>query len=54
MIDCGEGAQIGEGFLYEINYVPLQMTEPQLIYESRRTDRRTLLLKVPFSGFLLG
>ena len=30
--------QFGEGLLFEINFIPLQMTEPQLVYESRRTE----------------
>lgn len=30
--------QFGEGFLYEVNHVVLNMSEPQLVYENRRTE----------------
>ena len=45
----------GEGFLYEINYVPLQMTQPQLIYESRRTELLAFPLnhRVETFGFII-
>ena len=31
-------SQFGEGFLFEINFIPLSMTEPQLIYENRNVE----------------
>ena len=45
----------GEGFLYEINYVPLQMKEPQLIYENRRTELLAFPLnhRVDTFGFII-
>lgn len=32
------GSQFGEGFLFEINFIPLSMTEPQLVYENRNVE----------------
>ena len=45
----------GEGILYEINYVPLQMTEPQVVYESRRTELLAFPLnhRVETFGFII-
>ena len=45
----------GEGLLYEINYVPLNMNEPELVYENRRTELLAFPLnhRVDTFGFII-
>ena len=45
----------GEGFLYEINHVVLDMKEPELVYENRRTELLAFPLnhRVDTYGFLI-
>ena len=47
--------QFGEGILYDINFTPLQMTQPQVVYESRRTELLAFPLnhRVETFGFIL-
>ena len=48
-------SQFGEGILYEINYVPLEMTEPEIIYENRNVELLSFPLnhRVRTYGFLV-
>ena len=45
----------GEGLLYDINFTPLQMTQPQVVYESRRTELLAFPLnhRVETFGFII-
>ena len=47
--------QFGEGFLYEVNHVVLDMSEPALVYESRRTKLLAFPLnhRVDTYGFII-
>ena len=47
--------QFGEGILYDINFTPLQMTQPQVVYESRRTELLAYPLnhRVETFGFII-
>ena len=47
--------QFGEGILYDINFTPLQMTQPQVVYESRRTELLAFPLnhRVETFGFII-
>ena len=47
--------QFGEGFLYEVNHVVLDMSEPTLVYESRRTELLAFPLnhRVDTYGFII-
>ena len=48
-------SQFGEGILYEINYVPLVMSGPEIIYESRNIELLAFPLnhRVRTYGFLI-
>ena len=48
-------SQFGEGILYEINYVPLRMTSPEKVYESRNVELVAFPLnhRVETYGFLI-
>ncbi len=48
-------AQFGEGILFEINYVPLEMSGPELIYESRNVELMAFPLnhRVETFGFMI-
>ena len=48
-------SQFGEGILYEINYVPLEMSGPEIIYESRNVELLAFPLnhRVITYGFLI-
>ena len=48
-------SQFGEGILYEINYVPLEMSGPEVIYESRNVELLAFPLnhRVATYGFLI-
>ena len=47
--------QFGEGFLYEVNHVVLDMSEPKLVYENRRTELLAFPLnhRVDTYGFII-
>ena len=47
--------QFGEGFLYEVNHVVLDMSEPAIVYESRRTELLAFPLnhRVDTYGFII-
>ena len=48
-------SNFGEGFLYEVNHVVLDMNQPQLVYENRRTELLAFPLnhRVDTYGFLI-
>ena len=48
-------SNFGEGFLYEVNHVVLDMKQPQLVYENRRTELLAFPLnhRVDTYGFLI-
>ena len=48
-------AQFGEGILFEINYVPLEMSGPELVYESRNVELLAFPLnhRVETFGFMI-
>ena len=47
--------QFGEGFLYEVNHIVLNMSEPQLVYENRRTELLAFPLnhRIDTYGFII-
>ena len=47
--------QFGEGILFDINFTALEMTEPELVYENRRTELLAFPLnhRVNTFGFLI-
>ena len=47
--------KFGEGLLFDINFVPLQMTSPELVYENRTAELLAFPLnhRVPTFGFLI-
>ena len=47
--------QFGEGFLYEVNHIVLDMTEPVIVYENRRTELLAFPLnhRVDTYGFII-
>lgn len=47
--------QFGEGILFDINFIALEMTEPELVYENRRTELLAFPLnhRVNTFGFLI-
>ena len=47
--------QFGEGLLFDINFTALEMTEPELVYENRRTELLAFPLnhRVNTFGFLI-
>ena len=47
--------QFGEGFLYEVHHIVLDMSEPALVYESRRTELLAFPLnhRVDTYGFII-
>ena len=47
--------QFGEGFLYEINHIVLDMSEPKLVYENRRTELLAFPLnhRIDTYGFII-
>ena len=47
--------QFGEGLLFDINFTSLEMTEPELVYENRRTELLAFPLnhRVNTFGFLI-
>lgn len=48
-------AHFGEGIKFEINYVPLQMTEPEIVYENRNSELLAFPLnhRVETFGFIV-
>ena len=47
--------QFGEGFLYEVNHIVLEMKEPEIVYENRRTELLAFPLnhRVDTYGFII-
>ena len=47
--------QFGEGFLYEVNHIVLNMSEPQLVYDNRRTELLAFPLnhRIDTYGFII-
>ena len=47
--------QFGEGFLYEVRHIVLDMKEPQLVYENRRTELLAFPLnhRIDTYGFII-
>ena len=47
--------QFGEGFLYEVNHIVLNMSEPQLVYENRRAELLAFPLnhRIDTYGFII-
>ncbi|MBE6230947.1 MAG: ribonuclease Z [Bacteroidales bacterium] len=47
--------RFGEGFLFEINFVPLRMKEPQIVYENRTVELLAFPLnhRVDTCGFII-
>ena len=47
--------KFGEGLLYEINFVPLRMTSPEVVYENRTVELLAFPLnhRIPTFGFII-
>ncbi len=47
--------QFGEGFMYEVNHIVLNMSEPQLVYENRRAELLAFPLnhRIDTYGFII-